>query len=151
MTAKRTDAEIRIVYDRPGFDTAHHHHVRSRMEAKVCDWLMAHGVAHRHASEVFTVPTGPGKTPTLFVPDIVLHDRTSDGRVIIIEPRQVNVPKAGGIRLLAAFRRLMKKRYSVIVVARKADFKNIVRGSYDALVDVESLDTLARRIPLPGE
>lgn len=147
MKEKRIDADIRIVYDRPGFDTVHRHHVRSRMEATVCGWLMDHGVAHRHASEVFTVPAGPGRVPTLYVPDIVLHDRTADGRVIIIEPHQVNVPKGGGTRLLAAFRKLMKDRYYLIVVARKVDFRNIVKGSYDVLLDIGNLDTLARRIP----
>jgi hypothetical protein len=149
MREKRIDTEVRIVYDRPGFDTASHHHVRSRMEARVCDWLLFHGVAHRHASEVFTVPTGPGRVPTLYVPDILLHDRAKDGRIIILEPFQVHVPKGGGTRLLAAFRRMMKKRYHLIVIARARDFSHIVKGSYDVLLDANRLDSLAKRIPLP--
>jgi|WetSurMetagenome_2_1015567.scaffolds.fasta_scaffold79484_2 hypothetical protein len=149
MKDKRIDTEIRIVYNRPGFDTANRHHVRSRMEAKVCDWLQSHGVAHRHASEVFTVPAGPGRVPTVYVPDILLHDRTADGKTIIIEPYQVHVPKGGGTRLLAAFRKMMKKKYYVIVIARKPDFKNLVKGSYDLRLDIERLDFLAKRIPLP--
>jgi hypothetical protein len=108
-------------------------------------------VAHRHASEVFTVPTGPGRVPTLYVPDIILHDRTTDGRIIIIEPYQVHVPKGGGTRVLASFRKIMKHRYQVIMIARSQDFRNIVKGSYDILVDAERLEALAKRIPLPED
>jgi hypothetical protein len=151
MKEKRTDTEIRIVYHRPGFDTAGRHHVRSRMEAKVCDWLQSHGVAHRHAAEVFTVPAGPGRAPAVYVPDILLHDRTADGKVIIIEPYQVHVPKGGGTRLLAAFRKMMKKEYHIIVIAREQDFKNLVKGSYDVRLDIRQLDLLAKRIPLPQD
>ncbi len=149
MKERRTDTDVRIVFDRAGFDTAGRHHVRSRMEERVCEWLLAHGVAHRHASEVFTVPTGPGRVPTLYVPDIILHDRAPDGRGIIIEPFQLHVPKGGGTRLLAAFRKSMRHRYRLIIVARAKDFHTIVRGSYDLLIDADRLDTLARRIPVP--
>jgi hypothetical protein len=149
MTGRRIDADIRIIYDRAGFDTPRGHHVRSRMEEAVCDWLFSHGIAHRHASEVFTVPAGAGRVPTLYVPDIVLHDRGPDGRSIILEPHQVNAPKGGGTRLFAAFRREMHDRYSLIIVAKRRDMKNIIAGSYDALVDADHLDALARLVPPP--
>lgn len=142
---------VRIMYTRAGFEAFPGHIVRSRMEATVCRWLLEHNVAHRHGSEVFTVPSGRGRPPAVYVPDIVLHDPAPDGRRILIEPHQVNVPREGGTRLLAAFRRVMKSRYAVIMIARRADFLHLVRGSYDVLIDVDRIESLLSRIPVPVE
>jgi len=149
MSDRLIDAEVRIIFNRAGFANRRGHHVRSRMEAAVCEWLFGRGIAHRHAGEVFTVPAGAGKVPTIYVPDIILHDRGPDGRLIIIEPYQVNTPKGGGTRLLAAFRREMSARYAVIVVTKRRNMKNVIAGSYDALVDADHLEMLTRLVPTP--
>lgn len=140
--------EVRIVYKRAGFENTHKHIVRSRMEGMVCEWLMQKGIAHRHASEVFTIVSAVGKDPSVYVPDIILYDKYN-GRTVIIEPFQVSVPKGGGTRLFAAFRRKMKDKYSLIVVARKSAKRNFIRGSYDAFVDIERLEQLEKKISLP--
>ncbi len=150
MKERPLEKEIRIVYGRPGYDTQYNHRVRSRMEAAVCDWLMQHGIAHRHASEVFALSVGSENIPNVYVPDIVLHDRRPDGKIILIETHQVNSPKQGGTRLLAAFRAQMKRTYFLIVIARVRDMKTILNGSYDVLVDFEKLDSLERKLPRVG-
>lgn len=137
--------EVRVVYERAGVENAYKHNIRSSMERKVCEWLMQNGIAHRHASEVFTVSFGVGKDPTVYVPDIILHDKC-DGQTVLIEPFQVNAPKGGGTRVFAAFRKAMKGRYSLIVVARKSAKRNFMRGSYDAFVDIEQLGDLEKHI-----
>ncbi|MFN0157844.1 MAG: hypothetical protein ACKVRP_07215 [Bacteroidota bacterium] len=140
---------MRIVYDRPGFENIHQHVVRSAMEAKVCDWLMQRRIAHRHAGEIFTVSLGPRGAASIYVPDIILHDRTKSGKIVIIEPYQVSVPKKGGTKLLAAFREQNKGQYYMIIIARRQYKKYILKGSYDAFIEIEKLDTLEKKIPLP--
>jgi hypothetical protein len=119
------------------------------MEAAVCDWLMEQGIAHRHAAGIFTVRLGARRRAAVYVPDIVLHDPLPDGRVIIIEPHHVHVPKEGGTRLLAAFRRENGAEFFLIAVAHAQDMKNIDRSSYDVLVDIQSLDVLLGVLPIP--
>lgn len=143
------EKESVVTYDRAGFASRHNHHVRTSVEAEVCEWLMQHGIAHRHASEIFTVPTGPRKTPTIYVPDIVLHDRNEDGKKVILETHQVNSPKTGGTRLLAAFRKAERDEYFIIIVTRKNASRHLVKDSCDVVVDIGKLDTLLKRIPLP--
>jgi hypothetical protein len=149
MTRNVPDRGVQIHLDRAGFETASRHRVRCRMEALVCAWLQERGIAHRHASEVFTVSPGPDKAPALYLPDIVLHDRMPGGKKVIIELFQMHVPKPGGTRMLAAFRSGMKKHCRLILVARAGDFGHIARDAYDVLIDIDHLDTLARRIPRP--
>lgn len=144
-----TDRESVVSYERVGFATKHKHRVRTAMEANVCDWLMEHAIAHRHAGEIFTVLTGPRKTPIIYVPDIILHDRHGDGRKVIIEALQVNSPKAGGTRLLAAFRKTEGHNYFIIVVTRKGAMRHLVKNSCDVVVHIEKLGTLMKHIPLP--
>lgn len=147
---QRIDTEVRIRYDRPGFETANHHHVRGSIEAAVCAWLMKHHIAHRHASEVFTI-VRKNKMPEIFVPDIILHDKLDDGRGVVIEPVQAGAPKGGGSRLLAAFRKQLGEQYFVIVVARRSTRHKLVRGSFDTLVAFENLGMLAKKIPHPPD
>jgi len=143
------DKESVVTYDRAGFASRHNHHVRTSVEAEVCEWLMQHGIAHRHASEIFTVPTGPRRTALIYVPDIILHDRNEDGRKIIIETLQVNSPKSGGTRLLAAFRKAEGHKYFIIIVTRRSAKRHLVKGSCDVVVDIEKLDMLIKKIPPP--
>jgi hypothetical protein len=119
------------------------------MEAAVCEWLVVHGIAHRHASEVFTVSARPTGAPGVYVPDIVLHDKTNDGRTIIIEPVHSYSPKGRGTKIVAAFRRQMKKKYFMVIVAKKHYMHKIPRNAYDILIDFDRLDMLAENIPWP--
>ena len=142
--------EVKIMYERAGFENTHKHSVRTRMEGRVCEWLMQRGVAHRHASEVFTVSSGVGKVPSVYVPDIILHDRHDDHKVII-ETFQASAPKGAGTRLLAALQRQVEKKYFLIVVAHRGLKHNFLKGSYDAFVDIEKLEGLEKLIPMSDE
>jgi hypothetical protein len=139
----------RIRYDRPGFLSAAGHTVRSSIEASVCDWLMAHRIAHRHATEMFAVRPKAHGTPRLYVPDILLHDPHEDGRTIIIEVTQLDTPKSTGSGLVAAFRREMKDQYVVIMVAKLYLMKKLLKDAYDVLINADNLDDLAQHIPFP--
>jgi len=119
------------------------------MEGVVCQWLIERGIAHRHASEMFTVTTGPARAPSMYVPDIILHDKTKDGKTIIIEPLQSSSPKGPGTKIFAAFRREMKKKYYVIVIARTNTMHKVLKNAYDVLIDYEKLYLLEKRIPFP--
>jgi len=143
----KEDTEVRIVYHRVGFESKTGHLVRSKMEAKVCDWLMSHGIAHRHGSEVFTVRTGATKTPTAYVPDIILHDKDNMGKSVIIEPFDAATPRVGSTRIVAAFRREMAKEYYIIIIVRKQQIKKVLREAYDVLVDFKDLDVLEKILP----
>ncbi len=149
LPPKKPESSVRIVFERPGFQNVHQHVVRSPMEEKVCDWLMQRHIAHRHASEIFTIVMGPRRTPFIYVPDIVLHDPTPGGKTIIIEPYQANVPKKGGTKLLGAFRRQTGGKYHLILIANRQYKKYILKGSYDVLIEFERLDTLEKKIPAP--
>lgn len=146
---KRLDTEVSIVYHREGFQSPAGHLVRTKMESVICQWLMAHGVAHRHASEVFTVRHGATNAPSLFVPDIILHDKNSDGKFVIIEAVDSNVTKSKVTRLLSGFRSQAESNYYVIVVAKKHFMPKILRSAYDLLLDFKKLDLLERRVPIP--
>ncbi|HET6273860.1 MAG TPA: hypothetical protein VFG32_12855 [Bacteroidota bacterium] len=139
---------VRIVYHREGFESPIGHLVRNRMEATVCDWLVKHGIAHRHASEVFAVKTGAARVPNIYVPDIILHDRNPQGKTIIVEPIHTYAPKDGGSRLLASFRKELKSKYYVIVIAKKHYLHKVQKGAYDVLIDFDNLDLLLKKIPL---
>lgn len=143
----REDTEVRIVYHRAGFESRVGHLVRSRMEATVCDWLMGHGIAHRHGSEVFTVRTGATGTPTAYVPDIILHDKDKLGRNVIIEPFDATTPRIGSTRIIAAFRREMKKEYYIIIIVKKQQMNKILKEAYDLVVDFKELDVLLKKLP----
>jgi hypothetical protein len=141
------DAEVRIVYHRAGFESKVGHLVRSRMEATVCDWLMSHGIAHRHGSEVFTVRTGATRTPTAYVPDIILHDKDKLGRSVIIEPFDAATPRVGSTHIIAAFRKEMAKDYYIIIIVKKQQMKKVLGDAYDLLVDFKDLDVLGKKLP----
>jgi len=141
------ETEVRIVYNRVGFESRVGHLVRSKMEAAVCDWLMAHGIAHRHGSEVFTVRTGATRTPTVYVPDIILHDKDKLGRSVIIEPFDAATPRVGGTRIIAAFKREKKKDYHVIIIVKKQQMSKVLKEAYDLLVDFKDLDVLLKKLP----
>ena len=141
------DAEVRIVYRRAGFESKVGHLVRSKMEATVCYWLMANAIAHRHGSEVFTVRTGATGSPTAYVPDIILHDKDKLGRHVIIEPFDAATPRAGSSRIIASFRREMKKDYYVIVIVKRHHVSKVLKEAYDLLVDFKDLDVLMKKLP----
>ena len=142
--------DVTITYRREGFASPAGHSVRTNMESAVCQWLMEHGVAHRHASEVLTVVQKPRSEASLFVPDIVLHDRNDDGKMVLIEIVDSYVTKEGGTRLLSNFRAQAKSGYYMIVIAKKHYMPKILRSAYDVLVDFSKLHLLERRVPIPG-
>ena len=143
----REDSEVHIVYHRVGFESKAGHHVRSRMEAMVCDWLMSHRVAHRHGSEVFTVRLGARATPTVYVPDIVLHDTDKSGKTVILEPFDASTPRVGSTRIIACFRKEMNKNYSIIFIVKNRQKNKVLKGAYDVLVDFSDLDALEKYLP----
>ena len=143
------ETEVRIVYHRVGFESKAGHQVRTKMEASICDWLMSRRIAHRHGSEIFTVRFGATRTPTVYVPDIVLHDKDKAGKTVLIESYDAVSPRVGGSRIIAAFRREMQKEYSVVIVAKKGQRKKILKEACDLLVDFENLDQLEKNLPLP--
>jgi hypothetical protein len=151
MPLRDSDSEVSIVYSRDGFESPAGHHVRSKMESVICSWLMDHGVAHRHASEVFTVRYGAAREPRVYVPDIILHDRNSDGKRVIVEIVDTYFAKEGGTRLLAAFRSQMKSDYFTIIIAKKHYLHKVLRSAYDVLLDFKKLDLLERRVPFPKQ
>jgi hypothetical protein len=143
------DREVRIVYHRESFESAAGHQVRTKLEATVCDFLMKHRIAHRHGSEIFTVRMGVSGSPTIYVPDIILHDRDASGKTIIIEPFDAYSPKVGSTRIIAHFRKEMQKDYFVIVVARKQHFSKVQKRAYDMLVDFDRLEGFEKHLPGP--
>jgi hypothetical protein len=149
MTLDKIDTEVRILYERAGFKTRIGHLVRNKMEAAVCEWLIDRGVAHRHASEVFTVKMGATRAPSIYVPDIILHDKNKDGKTVIIEPLHSYAPKYGGTRIFAAFRKQLKRKYYIIMIAKKHYMHKILKDAYDVLIDFEKLHLLEKKIPFP--
>jgi hypothetical protein len=98
-------------------------------------------------SEMFTVRLGATGVPTLYVPDIILHDRSATGKAIIIEPLDVNTPRIGNTRIIADFRREMGEKFFVIVIARRCDKPKVQREAYDLLVEAEDLNSLESLVP----
>jgi len=119
------------------------------MEATVCQWLIDHGVAHRHASEVFAVRAGAAGVTAIYVPDIILHDKNKQGKTVIIEPIHAYVPKEGGSRLIAAFRKDLKAKYFIIIIANRHYKHKILKSAYDVLIDFDNLNALEKKLPLP--
>ena len=115
----------------------------------MCEWLMQHSIAHRHANEMFTVRIGVAGSPTVYVPDIILHDKDGEGRTVIVEPFDAYTPRQGSTRIIALFRKQMEKEYFIVIVARKQHKKKVLKDAYDILVDFENLDGLIRHLPLP--
>ena len=148
MPLRDDESEVSIVYRREGFESPAGHHVRTKMESVICSWLMEHGVAHRHASEMFTVKYGAVSAPTIYVPDIVLHDRNSDGKRVIIEIVDTYFTKEGRTRLLAAFRSQMRSEYYMIIIAKRHYLHKVLRPAYDVLLDFKKLHLLERRVPM---
>ena len=146
MKSKR-DSEVRISYDRAGFESKAGHQVRSAVESAVCDWLMSNGIAHRHMSEMFTVRLGAAHTPTVYVPDIILHDKDLSGRTVIIEAFDAHSPRIGSTRIIASFRKEMKKNYYIIVIAKKQQMSKVLKDAYDLMVDFDKLDGLEKKLP----
>jgi hypothetical protein len=142
---------VRIVYHRSGFESSAGHQVRSKLEASVCEWLMRNRIAHRHGSEIFTVRIGGTGVPTVYVPDIVLHDHDAEGRTVIIEPFDATVPRVGSTHIIAAFRREMAKNYVIIIVAKRMHAKKILKEAYDVLIDSTCLEDLEAHLPLPPD
>jgi hypothetical protein len=147
----RGGGSVRIMYHRSGFESPAGHQVRSKLESAVCDYLMRNRIAHRHGSEVFTVRIGGTGVPTVYVPDIVLHDRDAEGRTVIIEPFDATVPRVGSSRIIAAFRKEMRKDYFVILVAKRIHTKKILKEAFDVLVENTRLEDLEQYLPQPPQ
>ena len=145
----KEEPEVRIIYHRESFESKAGHQVRTKMEAAMCEWLMNHRIAHRHGSEVFTIRMGVSRTPTIYAPDIILHDKDKTGKTIIIEPFDAYSPKAGNTRIIAAFRKEMKDSYYIILVAKKQHLSKVMKDAYDMLVEFDNLDGFEKKLPRP--
>jgi len=145
----KEETDVRIIYHRESFESKVGHQVRTKMEAVICERLMDHRIAHRHGSEIFTVRMGVADTPTVYVPDIILHDKDNSGRTIIIEPFDAYSPRMGSTRIIASFRKEMKNDYYVIFIAKKQHLSKVQKGAYDMLIDFDNLDGFEKKLPVP--
>ena len=143
------NGDIQISYHRVGFESKAGHRVRSAMEAVVCEWLMVHGIAHRHGTEVFTVRIGAAGVPTAYVPDIICHDKDSSGKTVIVEVFDAYCPKIGNTRILAQFRKEMMKDYYLIVIAKTQQMTKVLKAAYDIMIDYDNLGDLDKELPHP--
>lgn len=149
MEPDTPEPTLRIANHRASLASPIGHPVRSKIEARLCQWLIDRDVAHRHGAEIFTVRLGRSQAPYVYVPDIMLHDRREDGRTIIIECLANSAPRMGGTKLLTGFRQQSGKGYYLIVVAHGKTLESVPRSACDALVDFKHLDLLAKKIPIP--
>lgn len=127
-------------YQRPGWPLANGHVVRSKMEAAVCEYLLAAKEPHAHGSLLFEL-TLRDKRSVIFRPRISLTQTEIDGRVILLEPVLSPYP-GGGIRRLMAFREVNAEHYFVIVLARRPLHPQIPHEAYDQLFPSEDLAPL---------
>lgn len=141
--------DVHISYQRVGFESKAGHRVRSAMESAVCEWLMTHGIAHRHGSEIFTVRIGIAETPTAYVPDIICHDKDTSGKTIIIEAFDAYSPRVGNTRIIAQFRKNMGNNYFLIIIAKKPQMTKILKSAYDVIIDFDKLSDLHTFLPHP--
>jgi hypothetical protein len=146
MQTKSRDVNIRFVSSNLSIESSSGHTVRTITERYICDWLTTRGTAHQHASEVYIVKAAANGSPALFVPDIVLKQRTKDGRTIIIESMHSFSPKRGGLKTLLAFRKQYHAQFFMILVGKKSILETIPKGIADARVEMENLDLLAKKI-----
>lgn len=123
------------------------HIVRTVTERVVCDWLTEHGFEHRHAGDVYIVKAPANGSPVLFVPDIILAEKTAkDGKTIIIETVHNFAPKRGGLRAFAAFCKQYRGDFHTILIARSTILKPVPRQPCDASIALENLDLLQKRL-----
>lgn len=140
------DINIRFVSNHGVLESSGGHPVRTITELRICEWLTAHRIAHKHASEVLTVKAAPNGLARLFVPDILLTKKTKDRRTIVIEALHSFSPKRGGLKNLTAFRTQYKDQFLTFVVGKKAMLDPIPKSLSGIKVELEHLDTLGKRI-----
>jgi hypothetical protein len=140
------DVNIRFVSSNTSFASTSGHQVRTLTERSLCDWLSQRHIPHHHASEVFIVRTASNGAAAMFVPDIVLMQKTADGRAIIIESLHSFAPKRGGLKTLSAFRKQYGDQFVVIVVGKKAMLNGIPKNIADVRIELESVEMLEKKI-----
>ena len=146
QTAKQKDVTIRFVSTNMSLESRSGHQVRTLTERHICDWLVKHRTPHQHASEVYIVRAASNGSPSLFVPDVVLMQKTADGRTIIIESVHSFAPKRGGLKTLGAFRKQYGEHFFIIAVGKKATLDGLPKNIADLRIELESLDTLEKRL-----
>lgn len=82
----------------------------------------------------------------MFVPDIVLMQKATDGRTIIIESLHSFAPKRGGLKTLSAFRKQYGDQFVVILVGKKATLNGVPKNIADTRIELESLELLEKKI-----
>jgi hypothetical protein len=137
---------IRFVSSGTSFSSSSGHQVRTLTERSLCDWLSQRRIPHHHASEVFIVRATANGSAALFVPDIVLAQKSTDDRIIIIESLHSFAPKRGGLKTLSAFRKQYGDQFVVILVGKKATLNGIPKNIADARIELEALEVLEKKI-----
>jgi hypothetical protein len=110
------------------------------MEAALCDFLMANGLAHEHSAGGFELEVGTGAL-RLYIPSLTLTDLKKDRAAVIIEPID-SVHPGSGVRRLQSLRRERGQDYFVIIVARQPLHSQIPRDAYDAIFPLENFEPL---------
>lgn len=146
MHENRKSVRVRFTTSHGTMSTRAGHQVRTLTERTICDWLTERRIDHKHASEVFIVRAPPSGSPTLFVPDIFLSNKTGEGKPIIIETLHNFSPKRGGLKAFAAFCRQYRDSHYSILVAKKSNLGTIPRNVCNARVELENLDALAKKL-----
>lgn len=147
MHEKTKPVQVRFATSHSTLETHAGHKVRTITERTLCEWLTAQGIGHRHASDVFIVKRAANGSPSLFVPDIILSGTTAKGgKTIIIETLHSFSPKRGGLRVFSAFCKQYHDQFYSILVARQASLTSIPRSTCDALVALENLDALQKKL-----
>jgi hypothetical protein len=146
MTTRETPDDVRVVYHREGLTSSSGHVVRSKMEGKVCEWLTMNGVSHKHGGEVFIVKSGPSHVAHLYVPDIILNQKSRKGKTVIIECFLTSEPKDGGARLLSDFKKQAGEKYHIVLIVKSEHSPKGIRGTANASVPFEKLDLLVKEL-----
>lgn len=146
MQATPSPVNIRFVSSTTSFSSSSGHQVRTLTERALCDWLSQRRILHHHASEVFIVRAASNGAAAMFVPDIVLTQKSADGRTIIIESLHSFAPKRGGLKALSAFRKQYGDQFVVILVGKKATLPGIPKNIADVRIELESLELLEKKI-----
>ncbi|MBI5474467.1 MAG: hypothetical protein HY961_19185 [Ignavibacteriae bacterium] len=146
MTSKSTDVNIRFVSQATSRASSSDHPARTLTERQLCEWLIANDIAHQHASDVFIVKAAANGSPQLFVPDITLKQKTRDGQTIVLESLHSFSPKRGGMKALHAFCRQYHEQFCVVLIGKKALLQSVPKNIADLRCELESLDTLAKKL-----
>lgn len=149
MQEKSKGVQVRFATSHGTMASSFGHQVRTITEREICEWLSERGIAHRHAGEVFIVRAASNGSPSLFVPDIILTKKYKNGKMILIETLHNFSPKRGGLKTFSAFCKQFNDTYYTILVAKKANLETIPKRVCDARVDLENLDTLAKKLGVP--